>query len=310
MCRACGYKFCCHELRPDPDPAPAAAGALLPLLRPPAAAAGALPGMPEKKRSSRWAPAPNGWRSVRELLPGRPGRDPRRRRGAAGGRRGRHPRALRQRRHPGPDRHPDGGQGPPFPRVALAAVLFADSYLAFPDFRAVERTYSLLAQLAGRAGRGERPGKVLIQTFHPDHYAVRAALAHDDEGFAREELRFRRTFHYPPYSRLIQVLAEDRRAPAARRRSPPSPRPCTPTRPRARVHCLGPVPAPSNGWPASGASSCCCAARRRAGCAGWCSGALDGCPRPRGLSSRWTSIPRTSCSAPERASARGMSRLH
>src|SRR5262249_2135803 len=73
-------------------------------------------------------------------------------------------------------------KGPHFPGVALAAVLTADAYLYFPDFRAVERTYNLLTQLAGRAGRGERPGKVVIQTYHPDHYAIRAALTGDDEG--------------------------------------------------------------------------------------------------------------------------------
>ena len=99
-------------------------------------------------------------------------------------------------------------KGHHFPRVALAGVLFADSYLGFPDFRAVERTYALLTQLAGRAGRGERKGKVVIQSFHPDHYAIRAALRCDDEAFAREEMRFRRTFHYPPFTRMVQLLAQ------------------------------------------------------------------------------------------------------
>ncbi len=99
-------------------------------------------------------------------------------------------------------------KGHHFPRVALAAVLFADSYLGFPDFRAVERTYALLTQLAGRAGRGERKGKVVIQSFHPEHYAIRAALEADDEAFAREEMRFRRTFHYPPFTRMVQLLAQ------------------------------------------------------------------------------------------------------
>jgi len=98
-------------------------------------------------------------------------------------------------------------KGHHFPRVSLAAVLHADTYLSFPDFRAVERTYTLLTQLAGRAGRGERPGRVVIQTFHPDHYAIRAALEHDDLAFAEEEMRFRRTFHYPPYTRLVLLLA-------------------------------------------------------------------------------------------------------
>ncbi|HVS14483.1 MAG TPA: primosomal protein N' [Thermoanaerobaculia bacterium] len=101
-------------------------------------------------------------------------------------------------------------KGHHFPDVVLTGVLSADTYLGFPDFRAVERTYSLLTQLAGRAGRGERPGRVVIQTHHPDHYAIRAALEHDDRAFAEEELRFRRTFHYPPYTRLVQLLLRDR----------------------------------------------------------------------------------------------------
>jgi primosomal protein N' (replication factor Y) len=94
--------------------------------------------------------------------------------------------------------------------VALTAVLAADAYLGFPDFRAVERTYHLLTQLAGRAGRGEKPGKVVIQTYHPDHYAIQAALRHDDAGFVREEMRFRRVFHYPPYTRMVQILVRDK----------------------------------------------------------------------------------------------------
>jgi primosomal protein N' (replication factor Y) (superfamily II helicase) len=112
-------------------------------------------------------------------------------------------------------------KGHHFPEVALTAVLAADSYLGFPDFRAVERTYNLLTQLAGRAGRGDRPGRVVIQTYHPDHYAIQAALRGDDAGFAAEELRFRRVFHYPPYTRMIQILLRDKdraRAEAAARR--------------------------------------------------------------------------------------------
>lgn len=101
-------------------------------------------------------------------------------------------------------------KGHHFPGVALTAVLAADSYLGFPDFRAVERTYAMLTQLAGRAGRGQRPGRVVIQTYHPDHYAIRAALERDDRGFAEEELRFRKNFHYPPYSRMVQLLLRDR----------------------------------------------------------------------------------------------------
>jgi primosomal protein N' (replication factor Y) len=101
-------------------------------------------------------------------------------------------------------------KGHHFPGVALTAVMAADTYLSFPDFRAVERTYNLLVQIAGRAGRGERPGRVVIQTYHPDHYAIRAALEQDDEGFAQEELRFRRVFHYPPFTRMVQLLVKDK----------------------------------------------------------------------------------------------------
>ncbi|MFP3939916.1 MAG: primosomal protein N' [Thermoanaerobaculia bacterium] len=102
-------------------------------------------------------------------------------------------------------------KGHHFPDVALTAVLSADTYLGFADFRAVERTYTLLTQLAGRAGRGERPGRVVIQSYHPEHYAIRAALDHDDAAFAEEELRFRRVFHYPPYTRMVQLLVRERR---------------------------------------------------------------------------------------------------
>ena len=101
-------------------------------------------------------------------------------------------------------------KGHHFPGVALTAVLAADAYLGFPDFRAVERTYNLLTQLAGRAGRGERPGRVVIQTYHPDHYAIQAALHQDDAAFAREEMRFRRVFHYPPFTRMVQLLVRDK----------------------------------------------------------------------------------------------------
>ena len=135
-------------------------------------------------------------------------------------------------------------KGHHFPRVSLAAVLFADTYLRFPDFRAVERTYALMTQLAGRAGRGDRPGRVVIQTYQPDHYAIRAALAHDDHAFAAEEMRFRRTFHYPPFTRMVAILAQDKvaeRAEGALRQLAHHLRQ-SPTVGETRV--LGPTPAP------------------------------------------------------------------
>lgn len=103
-------------------------------------------------------------------------------------------------------------KGHDFPRVTLSAVLSADTYLGFPDFRAVEKTYTLLTQLAGRSGRGQRPGRVVIQTYHPDHYAIRAALEGDDQTFAGEEMRFRRAFHYPPFTRVLLLLIQHPKA--------------------------------------------------------------------------------------------------
>ncbi len=135
-------------------------------------------------------------------------------------------------------------KGHHFPRVALTAVLQADTYLGFPDFRAVERTYTMLTQLAGRAGRGERPGKVVIQTFHPDHYAIRAALERDDRAFAEEEMRFRRIFHYPPYTRMVQLLVKDRDRARGEREIAALARRLADHPLAAGVRLLGPAPAP------------------------------------------------------------------
>jgi primosomal protein N' (replication factor Y) len=155
---------------------------------------------------------------MRDLLPGVPidvlDRDASRRVGGAA--------AILERFRRGDTRLLVGTQmlskGHHFPNVALTVVLSADSYLSFPDFRAVEKTYSLLTQIAGRAGRGERPGRVVIQTWHPEHYAIRAALENDDATFAAQEMRFREIFGYPPVTRMVQVLSRDRdRARAAGR---------------------------------------------------------------------------------------------
>jgi primosomal protein N' (replication factor Y) len=90
--------------------------------------------------------------------------------------------------------------------VTLVGVVGADSALGLPDFRAAERTFQLLTQVAGRAGRGESPGKVVLQTYFQDHYAVQYAARHDFTGFYEKELRFRSWMHYPPYSALANVL--------------------------------------------------------------------------------------------------------
>ena len=90
--------------------------------------------------------------------------------------------------------------------VTLVGVVGADAALGFPDFRAAERTFQLLTQVAGRAGRGQTPGKVILQTYFQEHYAVHYAATHDFSGFYDKELLFRSWMHYPPYSALANVL--------------------------------------------------------------------------------------------------------
>lgn len=96
-------------------------------------------------------------------------------------------------------------KGLDFPRVTLVGVLAADAALRLPDFRAAERTFQLLTQVAGRAGRHELPGEVVIQTYDPDHVAVASVAGHDYRGFVRQELHARNMLGYPPYGRLIAV---------------------------------------------------------------------------------------------------------
>ncbi len=90
--------------------------------------------------------------------------------------------------------------------VTLVGVIGADMALGLPDFRAAERTFQLLTQVAGRAGRGQSPGKVVLQTYFQDHYAVQFAARHDFAGFYEKELQFRSWMHYPPYSAIANVL--------------------------------------------------------------------------------------------------------
>lgn len=90
--------------------------------------------------------------------------------------------------------------------VTLVGVVGADFALGFPDFRAAERTFQLLTQVAGRAGRGQTPGKVILQTYFPEHYAIQFAARHDYAGFCEKELRYRRWMSYPPFTALANVL--------------------------------------------------------------------------------------------------------
>jgi primosomal protein N' (replication factor Y) len=115
--------------------------------------------------------------------------------------------------------------------------------LGMPDFRAAERTFQLLTQVAGRAGRGDMPGKVILQTYFPDHYAVQYAAQHDFSGFYDKELRFRSWMHYPPYSSLANVLVRSNKLDDALRWSGLLGRWFEKTR-HEGVRVLGPAPAP------------------------------------------------------------------
>jgi primosomal protein N' (replication factor Y) len=108
-------------------------------------------------------------------------------------------------------------KGLDLPLVTLVGVVSADTALHLPDLRSAERTFQLLAQVAGRAGRGLLGGRVIIQTYTPEHYAIQAAARHDFAAFADKELAFRREHHYPPYSRLARLLIRDADARRAER---------------------------------------------------------------------------------------------
>ncbi len=100
-------------------------------------------------------------------------------------------------------------KGHDFQRVTLVGVVSADAQLGFPDFRAAERTFQLLTQVAGRAGRGTLAGEVLVETHYPEHYAIQLAARQDYPSFFEKELHFRRLMHYPPFSALVSLLVRD-----------------------------------------------------------------------------------------------------
>ena len=105
-------------------------------------------------------------------------------------------------------------KGHDFPGVTLVGIVGADDALGLPDFRASERTFQLLTQMAGRAGRGDLPGAVVLQAYNPDHYAIRTAMAQDYDSFFSEEIEFRRRLGYPPYSSLIACVCRGKSLPA------------------------------------------------------------------------------------------------
>jgi primosomal protein N' (replication factor Y) len=97
-------------------------------------------------------------------------------------------------------------KGLDFPNVTVVGVINADTALHLPDFRAAERTFQLVTQVAGRTGRGMKGGRVFVQTYNPEHPAIQAAERHDYHRFAAQELPIRQQFHYPPFGRMLRII--------------------------------------------------------------------------------------------------------
>ena len=127
--------------------------------------------------------------------------------------------------------------------VTLVGVVGADFALGLPDFRAAERTFQLLTQVSGRAGRGNLPGKVLVQTYHPDHYAIQFAATHNYPGFVAKELQYRRWMHYPPFAVLANVIIQSSKLEEATAWSATLGR-WFQTTPLEKIRVLGPAAAP------------------------------------------------------------------
>ena len=136
-------------------------------------------------------------------------------------------------------------KGLDLPLVTLVGVISADTALNLPDFRAAERTFQLLVQVAGRAGRSTRGGQVIIQTYTPDHYAIQTASGHDYEAFYRRERAFRQQLGYPPFSRLARLMYQDTSLARCRHRANELAETLRDTIRRhqlEQVHLIGPAP--------------------------------------------------------------------
>ena len=110
-------------------------------------------------------------------------------------------------------------KGHDIPSVTAVGILSADSTLNMPDFRAAERVFMLITQTAGRAGRGEVPGRVVVQCYNPGHFAVKTGIQQDYEAFFREEMKLRRVLFNPPFSRIIKLVFQHEEEREARRRA-------------------------------------------------------------------------------------------
>ena len=135
-------------------------------------------------------------------------------------------------------------KGHDFHNVTLVGVISVDAGLSLPDFRAAERTFQLLTQVAGRAGRGDLRGRVVIQTYHPEHYSLVCAKAQDYDEFYRREISFRRSMHYPPFTTLINICIHDKEFDRAASTSDYLARELRSAAKDSTLRILGPAPAP------------------------------------------------------------------
>jgi primosomal protein N' (replication factor Y) len=135
-------------------------------------------------------------------------------------------------------------KGHDFHNVTLVGVISVDAGLCLPDFRAAERTFQLLTQVAGRAGRGDRPGRVVIQTYHPEHYSLVCAKAQDYDEFYRREIEFRRSMHYPPFNALVNICVHDKEFDRANNTATDLAKELRSAVRDAGLRVLGPAPAP------------------------------------------------------------------
>lgn len=131
-----------------------------------------------------------------------------------------------------------------FPHVTLVGVLWADAGLCLPDFRAGERTFAQLSQVTGRAGRGESLGRVIVQSYQPDHYAIRLAQSHDYVGLYTEEIALRRQLGYPPFTRLVNLCCSGVQEAEVRQGAERLAGFVRTADRKGRITVLGPVPAP------------------------------------------------------------------
>ena len=140
-------------------------------------------------------------------------------------------------------------KGHDFPNITLVGIICADLSLSFPDFRAGERTFQLLAQVAGRAGRGKVPGLVVLQTYNPNHFSILAARDQDSKRFYAQEITFRKALNYPPFSRIIQLRIAGKHKDNAGQVARELGEACSALRQGSKSFCrnlevLGPIPAP------------------------------------------------------------------